>query len=152
MWATYCNTMSISAAPCCRLRRRPGRRRRRWPSATSCSASGRPTTCGCSRGEVMSLTLPLPISGRFARLQSFRLPVALLLPLALVNLVAFVLPVARLVQISFLEGHGGVLTDQVTLGNYLGFLTDTYYLGLIGNSIMLAAIVTVATLIVSYPI
>ena len=100
----------------------------------------------------MSLVLPLPAEQRFARLRTLRLPIALLLPLVLINLIAFVLPVARLVQISFLEGHGGVLTDTLTVANYLGFLTDSYYLGLIGNSLLLAAIVTVATLVAAYPI
>jgi putative spermidine/putrescine transport system permease protein len=98
------------------------------------------------------MTLILPVARRFPWLRSLRLPIALLLPMALINLIAFVLPVARLVQISFLEGHGGVLTDTATVANYLDFLTDDYYLGLIGNSILLAAIVTAATLVCAYPI
>lgn len=100
----------------------------------------------------MSMALALPVSRRLAWMQSLRLPIALLLPMAAINLVAFVLPVARLVQISFLEGHGGVLTDKATIANYFGFLTDSFYLGLIGNSILLAAMVTAATLVASYPI
>lgn len=80
------------------------------------------------------------------------LPAALLLPMAIVNLVAFVLPVAHLLRISFLEGRGGVLTDRGTIDNYVSFLTDGYYLNLIGNSIALAAMVTVGTLFAAYPI
>ncbi|CAO3427603.1 ABC transporter permease [Azospirillum endophyticum] len=80
------------------------------------------------------------------------LPVLLILPIALVNLIAFILPVAQLVRISFLEGRGGMLTDNATIDNYLTFLTDGYFLRLIANSVLLGVIVTVATLLCAYPI
>ncbi|EWY38317.1 polyamine ABC transporter permease [Skermanella stibiiresistens SB22] len=79
-------------------------------------------------------------------------PVALLAPMMLVNLIAFILPVAQLVRISFLEGSGGVLTDTTTIGNYVDFLTDAYYLSMIWNSVLLAFVVTVLTLLCAYPI
>jgi putative spermidine/putrescine transport system permease protein len=81
------------------------------------------------------------------------LVVLLLAPIAVINLVAFIVPVLRLAQISFLESRsGGVLTDTYTLANYLNFLTDTFYLGLILNSLGLALAVTLATLVCAYPV
>ncbi|GAA4120334.1 ABC transporter permease [Aminobacter aganoensis] len=79
--------------------------------------------------------------------------VLLLVPMAVVNLAAFVLPVLRLGQISFLESRsGGVLTDVYTFGNYLDFFTDSFNFGLVINSLWISFTVTVATLICAYPI
>ncbi len=83
----------------------------------------------------------------------FWLGFALLLPLALINLTAFVMPVLRLVEISFREGRpGGVLTELHTLQNYKNFLTDSHYLGLIPSSLGLSLAVTLTTLVFAYPI
>jgi putative spermidine/putrescine transport system permease protein len=78
---------------------------------------------------------------------------ALLLPMTLINLVAFIMPVLRLGQISFQESRsGGILTGNYTLGNYAGFFTDRFNLDLIFNSLWLSATVTIATLFCAYPI
>jgi putative spermidine/putrescine transport system permease protein len=77
----------------------------------------------------------------------------LLVPMAVINLAAFVLPVLYLGQISFLESRsGGVLTDIYTFGNYLDFFTDSFNFGLVFNSLWISFAVTVATLICAYPI
>ncbi len=77
----------------------------------------------------------------------------LLIPLIAINLAAFVLPVAKLINISFIKSSGsGVLTNIHTLDNYLSFLTDSYYLALIPTSLGLSFVATLATLICSYPI
>ena len=79
--------------------------------------------------------------------------VALLLPMALINLIAFIVPVANLAQISFLESRsGGVLTDNYTLENYLSFFTDSFNWELIFNSLWISTLITVMTLICAYPI
>jgi putative spermidine/putrescine transport system permease protein len=78
---------------------------------------------------------------------------ALLLPMTLINLVAFIMPVLRLGQISLQESRsGGILTGNYTLGNYAGFFTDRFNLDLIFNSLWLSATVTIATLFCAYPI
>jgi putative spermidine/putrescine transport system permease protein len=78
---------------------------------------------------------------------------ALLLPMILINLVAFIMPVLRLGQISFQESRsGGILTGNYTLGNYAGFFTDRFNLDLIFNSLWLSATVTIAALFCAYPI
>jgi putative spermidine/putrescine transport system permease protein len=89
-----------------------------------------------------------PNRGKFAFIV-----MALLLPMTLINLVAFVMPVLRLGQISFQESRsGGILTDNYTFGNYAGFFTDRFNLDLIFNSLWLSATVTITTLFCAYPI
>lgn len=79
--------------------------------------------------------------------------VCLLLPMALINLVAFIIPVTNLATISFVESRsGGVLTDQYTLDNYLRFFTDSFNWALIFNSLWISTLITVMTLVCAYPI
>lgn len=79
--------------------------------------------------------------------------VALLLPMAIINFIAFVLPVVRLGMISFIESRsGGVLTDNYTLNNYIDFFTDSFSIELISNSLLLGFGVTAITLCCAYPI
>lgn len=90
---------------------------------------------------------------RKRRLTFVMIAVLLLLPMAIINLIAFVIPVASLAQISFLQSRsGGVLTDEYTFNNYISFFTDSFNWGLMFNSLWLSAMVTVATLICAYPI
>lgn len=78
---------------------------------------------------------------------------ALLLPMAAVNLLAFVLPMVRLGMISLLESRpGGILTDVFTFANYINFFTDYFSYQLIWNSLVMSFIVTIGTLIAAYPI
>lgn len=78
---------------------------------------------------------------------------ALLLPMALINFVAFILPVLQLGQISLQESKsGGILTDNYTFSNYASFFTDRFNLDLIFNSLWLSGTVTIATLCCAYPI
>ncbi len=79
--------------------------------------------------------------------------IALLLPMAIINFIAFVLPVARLAMISFIESRsGGVLTNNYTLENYVNFFTDSFSIELISNSLILGSGVTCITLCCAYPI
>jgi putative spermidine/putrescine transport system permease protein len=79
--------------------------------------------------------------------------ICLLLPMAAINLAAFVLPVVRLGMISFIESRsGGVLTNNYTLANYVDFFTDSFSFDLIFNSLLLGVTVTLATLVLAYPI
>jgi putative spermidine/putrescine transport system permease protein len=85
-----------------------------------------------------------------------RFPIAalvLLLPMAAINLIAFILPVVRLAIISFIESRsGGVLTENYTIANYVDFFTDRFSFDLIYNSLSLGLSVTLATLLCTYPI
>lgn len=82
-----------------------------------------------------------------------RLALALLLPMVLINFVAFILPVARLTEMSFEESEpSGVLTGNYTLKNYPSFFADSFNLDLITNSLVMSVIVTIVTLLFSFPI
>ena len=98
-----------------------------------------------------AITLESPV--RLRRLRFPVLALALLLPMAIINLIAFVIPVARLATISFIKSRsGGVLTGNYTLDNYLDFFTDRFSFDLIYNSLSLGFTVTLATLLCAYPI
>ncbi|MFT3691146.1 ABC transporter permease [Paenirhodobacter sp.] len=88
-----------------------------------------------------------------SRARTRLLLLVLLVPMAAVNLLAFIVPVVRLGMISFLESRsGGVLTDTFTLANYADFFTDHFSYQLVWNSLLMAFIVTLGTLICAYPI
>ena len=95
----------------------------------------------------------MPGRSRAARAARFAvLALALLAPMAVVNLAVFLWPVFRLGQISFLESRAGVLTGEYSLASYAGFLTDRFSLELLGNSLFLSLLVTFITLCCAYPI
>jgi putative spermidine/putrescine transport system permease protein len=81
------------------------------------------------------------------------LAVGLLLPIVAINAIGFFAPVAYLFRMSFNEATGGGgLREAVTPANYVAFIIDPFYLELVVRSIGLAAMVTVLTLVLSYPI
>lgn len=101
-----------------------------------------------------AITSSVPIAEAPARRKTFPfLLIALLLPMAIINFVAFVLPVIRLGMISFIESRsGGVLTNNYTLENYVDFFTDSFSFELVSNSLILGFGVTLITLCCAYPI
>jgi len=81
------------------------------------------------------------------------LALGLLLPVAILNAVGFLAPVAYLFRMSFNEATGGGgLREGLTLASYVAFITDPFYLGLVARSIGFSVFITLLTLIVSYPI
>ena len=79
--------------------------------------------------------------------------VALLLPIAIINVIGFILPVLNLARMSFNEAlAGGGVREAFTLVNWTGLFGDSFYVELIVNSIMVSLGITLATLVVSYPI
>lgn len=78
---------------------------------------------------------------------------ALLLPVAAISLIGFIVPVANLLVLSIRRAEAtGALLDVITLDNWTALLGDPFYLELIRNSIVTSLLVTVLTLLVSYPI
>ena len=78
---------------------------------------------------------------------------ALLLPIAIINVIGFILPVLNLARMSFNEAlAGGGVREAFTLANWTGLFGDSFYVELIVNSIMVSLGITLATLVVSYPI
>ena len=87
--------------------------------------------------------------------QPRRLPlvVALLLPIALVNALGFVVPTLNLLRMSFFEAQGtGAMQEVFTLATWQKVFTDSFYAELILNSIGTSLLITVLTLLCSYPI
>lgn len=81
------------------------------------------------------------------------LAAALLLPIALVNAIGFIIPVLNLARMSFNEAlPGGGIAEAFTMANWTGLLQDTFYLELVLNSVGVSLLITLATLVVSYPI
>src|SRR5215213_964240 len=77
----------------------------------------------------------------------------LLFPITLVDAVGFLAPIAYLLRMSFNEATGGGgLRETFTGQSYVAFLTDPFYLGLVGNSVAMSLLITGLTLLASYPI
>lgn len=88
-----------------------------------------------------------PVSG------SNKLALGLLLPIAAVNAVGFLAPIAYLFRMSFNEATaGGGLREALTLASYVRFITDPHYLEVVWRSIGFSLLVTALTLVLSYPI
>ncbi|WP_058601729.1 ABC transporter permease [Aureimonas ureilytica] len=87
------------------------------------------------------------------RLTPSGLVALLLLPIALVNSVGFLWPVVNLLRMSFQEAQAsGALGAGFTLDTWRETLGDWFTLELIANSVGVSLLITVLTLIASYPI
>ncbi len=81
------------------------------------------------------------------------LALVLLAPAVLIYAVAFLAPVVKLGFMSFVDTDAsGSMLDSHSIDNYVNFITDSYYISAIANSLVMAAVVTVLTLICAYPI
>jgi putative spermidine/putrescine transport system permease protein len=77
----------------------------------------------------------------------------LLLPIVIINAIGFILPVLNLARMSFNEAlTGGGVREAFILDNWVGLFRDLFYVELIINSITASLGITLATLVVSYPI
>lgn len=80
-------------------------------------------------------------------------PAALLAPASALMVLTFVLPGIWLARLSLdRAGGGGVLIEDVSASNYLRFLTDSFYYEILWRSLWMSVVVTLATLLCSYPI
>ena len=79
--------------------------------------------------------------------------VALLLPVAVVNAVGFVAPVANLVSFSFREVQAsGAMIGGSSLTSWINVATDPFYIELLVNTVEVSLGITGLTLLCSYPI
>ncbi|MCO6390851.1 ABC transporter permease subunit [Aliihoeflea aestuarii] len=87
------------------------------------------------------------------RLNGRQLVPILILPILLVNAISFLWPTFSLLRMSLNEPvAGGAIRETLTLQTYIDVMTDGFYLELVWNSIYLCSIITIVTLILSYPI
>lgn len=78
---------------------------------------------------------------------------ALLIPAVLVNLAVFVAPMVNLGALSFRDGlPGGSLGEAFTFATWAKVFGDGFYWELVASSVGVALLITVVTLLCSYPI
>jgi putative spermidine/putrescine transport system permease protein len=84
---------------------------------------------------------------------SRRAVLVLLLPIMLVNLIGFIVPMLNLGLLSFKEAlTGGGIGEKFTLANWIALVTDDFNRELLLNSVGVSLAITAASLILSYPI
>ncbi len=81
-----------------------------------------------------------------------RAGVFLLGPYVLLLLVFFVAPLLLMLGISLSRESFGRLEAALTLRHYVRFFTDSYYLSVLGDTLLLGLLTTVATLLLGYPL
>lgn len=85
--------------------------------------------------------------------RSLPLVAALLLPIVLVNTVGFLAPVLNLAHMSFFEAQGtGAMQEVYTFATWIKVISDSFYAELILNTVVTSLLITVLTLLCSYPI
>ena len=100
----------------------------------------------------MAATMSAGASNTDSRSRTLHLFI-LLLPGMLIIAFCLILPVGWLFRMSFnLTIDGSVIKEGFTLGHYYGFLTDAFRLRIAWNSFLLSTVVTLTTLILTYPI
>ncbi|MFJ2556336.1 MULTISPECIES: ABC transporter permease [unclassified Streptomyces] len=94
-----------------------------------------------------------PAKTRPRRGGTARLALALLLPGLLALLLTYALPLVWVVRMSFNESmDGGLIRQTFSLATFGEVLSSSHYWNVIGQTIELGALVTVFTLVVSYPV
>ena len=79
-------------------------------------------------------------------------PWLLLAPIMAVMLYAFVLPLLVFFQYSFYRFEYGQLIEDFTFAAYLDFLTDPYFHTIVYDTLRMALITTIASVLVGYPL
>lgn len=75
------------------------------------------------------------------------------IPAILLTLIFFILPMLRLLQISFFHHvAGGLMEPGFTLENYAAFLGDPYYLERLGQTLVFGIIVTIFCFLLGFPL
>ncbi|MGO4834195.1 ABC transporter permease [Rhizobiaceae sp. 2RAB30] len=79
-------------------------------------------------------------------------PWLLLLPIFAVMVYAFVLPLLVFFQYSFFRFEYGKLIEDFSFATYVEFLTDPYFHTIVLDTLWMAAVTTVCSVIVGYPL
>lgn len=78
---------------------------------------------------------------------------ALLLPIVFVNILVFVAPVANLAAMSFRNAAAtGAMTDGFDLSTWSSLISDAYYWSMLWRTVWIGALITLVTLVLSYPL
>jgi putative spermidine/putrescine transport system permease protein len=83
----------------------------------------------------------------------FGIAIALLAPIVLINSAVFIAPIVNLLRISFNEAlPGGGIGPTFTWANWIALAQDSYYLEIVLRTIGMSLLITLLTLLCSYPI
>ena len=83
----------------------------------------------------------------------FGIAIALLVPIVLINSAVFVAPIVNLLRISFNEAlPGGGIGPAFTWENWVKLAQDSYYLEIVLRTVGMSLLITLLTLLCSYPI
>lgn len=83
----------------------------------------------------------------------FGIAIALLAPIVLINTTVFVAPIINLLRISFNEAlPGGGIGPNLTWENWIRLAQDSYYLEIVLRTVGMSLLITLLTLLCSYPI
>ena len=95
-----------------------------------------------------ALATPAPDADRAGRLL-----MALLLPILLLNILAFIAPVANLAAMSFRGAAAtGALHEGLSLSTWSAFISDSYYWAMLWRTVWVGILITLITLVLSYPL
>jgi putative spermidine/putrescine transport system permease protein len=87
-----------------------------------------------------------------ARRRRLLVPVLLLTPVMLLIGYAFLLPLLTFLEYSFYRFEGGRLIQDFSAATYLRFVTDDYYHLIILDTLHMAGLVTVSSIVIGYPL
>lgn len=83
----------------------------------------------------------------------FGIAIALLVPIILINSAVFIAPIINLLRISFNEAlPGGGIGPAFTWENWIKLAQDSYYLEIVLRTVGMSLLITLLTLLCSYPI
>ena len=101
----------------------------------------------------MTAAAPAHARGDAERHSPLALAALLLLPIVIVNAIGFLLPIVNLLKLSFYQSsETGALIEVFTLDTWREIATDTFYIQMLVRTTLISLLITLLTLLVSYPI
>ena len=101
----------------------------------------------------MTAAAPALARGDAEQRSPLALAALLLLPIVIVNAIGFLLPIINLLKLSFYQSsETGALVEIFTFNTWLRIATDTFYIQMLVRTTLISLLITLLTLLVSYPI
>lgn len=95
----------------------------------------------------------MPAPGAPDQPNRFEIAIALLAPIVLIDTAVFIAPIINLLRISFNEAlPGGGIGPNFTWENWVKLAQDSYYLEIVLRTVGISLLITLLTLVCSYPI
>jgi putative spermidine/putrescine transport system permease protein len=95
----------------------------------------------------------MPAASAAEQPNRFGIAIALLAPIVLIDTAVFIAPIVNLLRISFSEAlPGGGIGPSLTWENWVKLAQDSYYLEIVLRTVGMSLLITLLTLVCSYPI